>query len=330
MNINDIIFINIAWMNKYQSSHGDMPSGGFRYLKENPNKTVHESWNFKPNEDHCYGYVPRSAQINISNLGAKKDDEFVSGILVVWIARNPRIKETQIVGWYKDAIIHKHAEHVVIEREADYNVGYQIETLCQNVVLIPTDARSFPIPTGKGGLGQSPIWYGGEKKSFKRDVLSYIGKGGSRAKSKGSPRQNDPDKRRKVEQAAIKHATEYFRSPEGGRRQVTSVEKDNVGWDLEAVGDDGEILKIEVKGLSGKDFIVELTPNEYAMMISKDHRQSYMVYIVADALSRIPNAKIFRYNAELSKGNKSIWQSEDDEELQLEERTGARVSIRAT
>ena len=38
---------------------------------------------------------------------------------------------------------------------------------------------------------------------------------------------------------------------------VTSVERDNVGWDLTAVLGERE-LKLEVKGLSGSQVVVEL------------------------------------------------------------------------
>src|SRR5207249_11695586 len=54
--------------------------------------------------------------------------------------------------------------------------------------------------------------------------------------------------------------------------KVSSHESDNLGWDLSAILPEmGIELKLEVKGLSGPDIAVELTPNEYTMM--KKHKQ---------------------------------------------------------
>ncbi|WP_410723360.1 protein NO VEIN domain-containing protein, partial [Burkholderia sp. SIMBA_042] len=76
----------------------------------------------------------------------------------------------------------------------------------------------------------------------------------------------------------------YYESEEGGNRTVSSVEEDNVGWDLTVTGGD-VTLKVEVKGLSGHELCVELTPNEYKQMVSPEHRAMYAVYVVTGALS---------------------------------------------
>jgi hypothetical protein len=49
---------------------------------------------------------------------------------------------------------------------------------------------------------------------------------------------------------------------------IKNVEKDNVGWDLEAKPEiDGVSLCLEVKGLFGSELKVGLTPNEYRILI---------------------------------------------------------------
>ena len=75
----------------------------------------------------------------------------------------------------------------------------------------------------------------------------------------GRPRQPDTLKRIEVEKNAIKVVTEYYTKL---NYTVQSFEKDNLGWDLTATNDRTE-LKLEVKGLSGKDTQTELTPNEF-------------------------------------------------------------------
>lgn len=273
--------------------------------------------------------MPRSAKINISRFGAKRGDAAVDGVTVVWIARNPRTKKTVIVGWYRNAFIHKDADHRRLKRLSDFDVGYQIEAPAVDAVLLPIDARSYIIPTAKepGNLGQSPVWYG-KGEAFNRDVAEYISRGGRRVQRPAkTPRQTDPELRRKVEQAAIAHAIAYYESDEGGCHRVESVEKDGVGWDLEAFSENGTHLKIEVKGLSGKDLVVELTPNEYAKMRSLENRTDYIIYALPEALSSKPMAYIFRHDAILSKGNDLAWVTDDGQRLRIEPIIAARLSI---
>jgi Domain of unknown function (DUF3883) len=314
-------------MTHYRGPKGDKAEGNFGFLKTNG--IAHESWNFEPIRGKVYGYVPRSAEIKISRLGAKRADAAVDGVTVVWIARNPRTKKTVIVGWYRNARIHRDAEHRRLERLSGFEVRYQIEAPASDAVLLPIDARSYIVPTAKepGNLGQSPVWYG-KGEAFNIDVAEYIGRGGRRVeRSAKSPRQTDPELRRKVEQAAINHAIAYYESEKGGSHRVETVEKDGVNWDLEALTEDGVHLKVEVKGLSGKDLAVELTPNEYAKMRSPEHRTDYIIYVLPEALSSKPKAYIFRHDAILSKGNDLVWVTEDGQHLRIQPIIAARLSI---
>jgi hypothetical protein len=322
-----LVYINVAWMARYSGPVGDKAEGNFGFLKTN--ETAHESWNFEPLRGRLYGYVPRSAQIRISRLGANAGDEAVNGVTVVWISRNPRTKKTVIVGWYRNATIHRKAEHRLLKRSSGMNVGYQIETLAEDGFLLPIDARDYPIPTAKerGNLGQNPVWYG-KNASFNSDVLAYVLRGGEMLGRKPkSPRQPDPELRWKVERAAVDHATAHYESKAGGSRAVKSVEKDGVGWDLEATGTDGETLKIEVKGLSGKDLVVELTPNEFAQMQSPKHRENYVIYVLLEALKAEKRAQVFRYDALQSKRGVLVWLNDDGQALRVEERVAARLSL---
>lgn len=115
-----------------------------------------------------------------------------------------------------------------------------------------------------------------------------------------------------VEQAAISAVTEYYTKV---GYQVDSVERDNVGWDLTAVRDNRE-LKLEVKGLSGSDLVIELTPNEYKKM--REHRDTYCVCIVSAALTK-SKLEIFSYVA-----GSDQWESTDRRVLNLQELVGAR------
>lgn len=323
-----LVFANIGWMVKYNGPSSDDPTlGNFGFLKTD---TVgHEAWNFKPLRGKVYGYVPRSAQIRLERLGGARNENLLTGVTVVWLARNPRDKRTYIIGWYKNATVHRSSNSISLARSKSFKVGYQIEAPAISATLLTPDARIFPIPTAKvpGNLGQSPVWYGRDE-SFRAAVRAYIADGKLPVTKRiaTSPKQQDPELRRKIEKAAVAHATEYYASDAGGRREVVSVETLGRGWDLEATAFDGSVLKVEVKGLSGKDVVVELTPNEYAHMISAEHRSDYIVYIVTESLEKSAQAHVFRYDALLSKGKNHVWITDDFRTLKIQPLIAARLS----
>ncbi|GAB04175.1 hypothetical protein M2359_003011 [Gordonia amarae] len=70
----------------------------------------------------------------------------------------------------------------------------------------------------------------------------------------------DPDSNRLVEAAAVGTVTDYL---EARGYDITDVGSKNLGWDLTCVGNDGDIRRVEVKGVSGVTPTVLLTANEY-------------------------------------------------------------------
>jgi hypothetical protein len=119
-------------------------------------------------------------------------------------------------------------------------------------------------------------------------------KTGYRPPARASERQ-DQERKARIEKAAIRACCDYF---ENIGYNVKSVEKENLGWDLEATSDNSQLqLCIEVKGLSGNDFFVELTPNEYKFF--RKQRDNYRLAVVTRALDD-PQLHICRYSAEKS------------------------------
>ena len=331
MTLEPMVFVNIGWMKDYNGpSASDTPVGGHGYLKDG--NLGHEAFNFAVLKGKVYGYVPRSARINLKNLGGSSSDESVTPVTVIWIARNPSDKKTYVVGWYKSASVFKDNNHISLSRSKDFKVNYQIEAPADNVTLLPIDQRLFRIPTSKeeGNLGQSPVWYGG-KDEFRAAIAAYVAADGAFAREpkaglKEAKHQTDPELRKRIELAAVRHATAYYRSKAGGSQVVDSVEKDGVGWDLNVTAPTGAVLKVEVKGLSGRNLVVELTPNEFAKMRSTAHRAQYIIYVVAEALTSEARSHIFRHNAETSKGGDLVWATADGRQLKIEEIVAARLS----
>lgn len=132
----------------------------------------------------------------------------------------------------------------------------------------------------------------------------------------GRPWQPDPIERQKIEQAAIKLVTKHFHAL---GYMVDSVQRDNVGWDLEAISED-EILRIEVKGLSQEKPLIELTPNEYDKM--KKHKESYRIAIVLNALGNNPFLKILSFSPRSAK-----WEDEKGNPASLRKKVGVRITF---
>ena len=122
----------------------------------------------------------------------------------------------------------------------------------------------------------------------------------------------------KVEAAAIDCLLKHFRGRQGIDRQ-----KDKCGWDYEFAAD-GRTLCVEVKGLSGADIHVELTPNEFQAMeramsgtfIEGDYRLA----VVCEALSGAPKLFLFAHDTGMD------WLCElSQQRIRATERVAARL-----
>ncbi len=322
-----ILFVNIGWMKYYRGPSDSDPlnPGNFGYFKKKAGSdrplVGHEQWNFLEQSGAMYGYVPREPGINLARLGADASAQSVDGVLVVFMARDPVEKTLKVVGWYRNATVSRLPRFV--RRYGATQVGAMITARAKDCRRLLVADRGLSIPTAQkapGGVGQSPVWYAERHPEIVRRVWALVGSRAKadtrhRASSGGSPRNPDPEKRLAVERKAMQMAMDYFDDTE-------DVSSRKLGWDIEATSNEGRIF-IEVKGISGKAPVFELTPREYEKM--REHRQRYLLFVVTSALSRDPCIRIFRYRPH---GRKApAWVSEQDETLKVENRTGARCTI---
>lgn len=319
-----VVFINIGWMKKYAGPSPDdqLIADNFGYFKQDKTKKAvgHEQWNFLGTGGHVYGYVPRSAGINISRLGAEREQEAIDGVLVVFIARDPAAQQLKVVGWYKNATV---ARAAIFKRAfGGTKIEAPISAKESDAYVLPVAKRGFAVPTAQrepGGVGQSPVWYAEQHADLVRRVWALVeGKSKySRAQPKAGrpPRNNDPKARLAVEKVAMDWALRYFDDAEDVSRQCK-------GWDVEAVADSEQIY-VEVKGISGPSVSFELTPNEYEKMLL--HKERYLLFVVTEALTRRARARTFRYVA-TAEGD--AWVAEDGEALAVQERVGAWARCR--
>ena len=231
-----------------------------------------------------------------------------------------------IVGWYEQATVYREARDGGMTLNGERH-GYSAEARAEDAVLLPPVARNFNVRSSRtdpgAGFGQKPTWYGADAVDAR--VWAYIQNYGRPKKSGRKlvpPKNLDPQLRRKVEKAAVAHATDYYRSKAGGERHVVSVEPLAKGWDLEASNGSGTLL-IEVKGLLNSQPVCELTPNEYEKMMLPENRASYVVYIVTNALAESPAtplASVFE-----NTGGKA-WETADGRKLLITQKTAAVLS----
>lgn len=319
-----MIFLNVGWMKNYKGLKSDKIVGGGSFVQEHG--YGHEIFNFLPYNGYMYGYVqPISEKIRINRLGASEQDQSVDGVLAVWVSKSPS-SGVFIVGWYKNATVYRDRQPAPKNSNRKYkreNLGYYIKAKAEDCTRLPIDKRVLKIPRGKGGMGQSNVWYADQSghTRFKQNVLDFINEGKisknhEPTKTKnGKVWQPDPYKRQKIEKIAIKMTTTHY----GDLGYVVdSVEKDNAGWDLEATMND-KTLKLEVKGLSREEILIELTPNEYEKM--KKYKDNYRICVVTNALSKRTLLTIFSFSPENGK-----WEDDMGNELKITEIVSAMMN----
>lgn len=71
--------------------------------------TGHEIFNLDRNsvDGRYYGYCPPYGNIDITNLGAQKSDESISGVIVVYTAKIKNSSDREIIGFCKNATVYR-------------------------------------------------------------------------------------------------------------------------------------------------------------------------------------------------------------------------------
>ena len=324
-----IVFFNTGWMTRYEGeSDTDPIQGGGKHVE-----TYHsggEMFNFKPRLKKVYGYVqPVGGTLNLERILASADGDKLEDVTVVWTARHPTKGGTRVIGWYTSATLYRAYQEIDFSRPSSWNwmgreAGYFATAHIENVQLLTPDARTLLVPRGKGGMGRSNVWYADDSPAFIKEVRALIKRYAGGTPPTKPPRQPDVLKRLEVEKKAVELVIDYY---EALGYALKSVEKDNVGWDLEAIHGKSA-LKLEVKGLSGPDLVIELTSNEYKKLNA--HRTSYRICVVTQALTA-PELHIFSYIQEVNKPGATkgpdvagAWVSANGKVLALDEVISAR------
>jgi len=334
-------------MARYQGLEGqpDNIVGGGKWVMEN--KRGHECCNFLPTPsgdvfghfETIKGKIDRA--VSIEKLDASEDADHIDHIDVVWVATNPNGDGRRVIGYYRDARVYRqrqmHEKLPTKQHRLDEVDSYRISARATNARCLALEGRTIVLGRPPGWIGQANWWF--PEQSENPDVPAFIAKVRALLASHSAVADSydaawrklrpstDPDRIALVEKSAIAIVTKHYVGNE-----VRSVEKDNVGWDLEIYQEGAPALgaepvyRIEVKGLSGPETVVGMTPNEYRCV--KEHLDgtlpSYRIAVVTSALSA-PRLQIFAYD-----NVRKSWVDETKKKsvaLQVAEKVAAILSL---
>lgn len=316
-----LILFNIGWMKRYEGvCPKDKIINGGKFVTVNG--FGGEVKNFLPRRGYCYGYVQtRSGNINIEKIGCTSNASYVDGVTVVFTA-TPKRGGRRVVGWYQDARVWRNTQ---FRKHVD-EWGFLVHASMKNCILLSEEERTLLVPNasqGEWGMGEYPVRYiteNDENQQFVKRLRKFISNPVEPVLFKRTKKRSNlanQEKRIAVEKASVTLVTEYY---EECGWECESVESENKGWDLEMSKNHATLL-VEVKGSSGLDVNVQLTPNEYRAML--EHRDNnYRLAVVTNAL-RKPKLHIVSFN----ENNKTWWDQNDDQFI-VEEKIGAKVSVK--
>lgn len=302
-----VLFARIGHMKFYQGPQkGDeRPIGGGSY---NVDELGHEAYNFKEVDGKLYGYfqphMKEPYHLNLKRIDPSTETDQVEDVLVVFFAKNLVGTGQVIVGWYKNATVHKEILRPENQPQRD-NFGYNIVAEKSDSVLLPMSKRRYLIGHGIEGVkagnpGQANAFYAYDDKFKKKesselnswidDAIEYVNtyEGGkidsfedeiheeidhSAFMGGGQGFQSNIVIKRLIEQHAMDMCKEHFIA-KGYTVTDTSLNKP-----YDYIASKGkEKLFIEVKGTQTLGEKIILTKNEVEM--SKKYGDQMVLFLV--------------------------------------------------
>lgn len=275
-----IALVKTGWSDHYE---GGPVLGRYAHIQEFDE--AHERFNFLRHSDgRFYGCLPPIGQSERPPQPRVKDDW-----LLVFVSARDGNGPLTVVGWYEGATFH---EKYIPRPEYSDSDGLELDihgskyNYCLSAYsahLIPTAERTATVPGDR--FRRTPVLYlrgNGKDDAWRRELAEFAESLVS-ARAKSKPSQPwlafpDPERRKRVEEAAINAAKELLQKK---KYHVKDRQKDKCGYDLLARHrKTGAVLHVEVKGTSGQARHFYMSRNELRYMPSPQWR----LIMVCDAL----------------------------------------------
>ncbi len=174
-----VLIARISWMQWYGlTDNVDVPQSTMSYVQRGSGP-VYERFNFRALEKRLFGYfAPSSPDIacNLSRVDENAGDaDHLDDVLVVFMARRPPdLGGGQVVvGWYQHARLYARYQRPQRPRKRQ-DWAYACECAERDAVLLPTAAREWKVPRGKGGMGMAKIRYFDPRSAWMQNILTRI------------------------------------------------------------------------------------------------------------------------------------------------------------
>ncbi|MCB2309709.1 hypothetical protein LGL55_01085 [Clostridium tagluense] len=179
-----IIFCNVTWLKNYIGVSEDNKLSKISGGEKDGNNEVYESYNFQDYNGKCYGYVSnRGGSLHLERFEkATVNDDSVDNVLVIWVAKQAKTGKNVIVGWYKNATLHKYSQEFYPYGGIGRDLYFSMEARSKECFLLPESERAFEIPRSiivekDMGMEKPNIWYaesGYAKTMFIPKVLEFM------------------------------------------------------------------------------------------------------------------------------------------------------------
>lgn len=142
----------------------------------------HESFNLTKNDKGkgYYGYCPRSGKLNTIELGGRREDEFVDGVIVVYTEKIPKSSERKIVAFTDNARVYRDLQHdpslerTITENGKKTDIGYGVRSdILYNLKDYPVELR-IKSSEGRSNLFRMQRFYKGRHKELDEQILAYL------------------------------------------------------------------------------------------------------------------------------------------------------------
>lgn len=298
-----IAVIKVGWSDDYQ---GGPVEAAHKHVKKH--KDGHEKFNFLPGPDgRFYVYAPPVSGYQVAPKPRRSD-----GWLIFQVAKSPSRPGLYLTGWYEGA----NFEGGYVPRP-EYNSkrpSLPLDDLGETffyTLSADTAVQVFPNETPfifpGDHMKRSPIYYlrgNGKKEAWceelvtklltiRRDVGNRTVQRAPLSSSSGGGICADPERRKEVEEAAIKAVCAHFPK---SQFEIHDRQMEKCGFDLlvRSKADARDELHVEVKGTQNKSAHFLMSHREYAYMLGNPRH--WRLAMVTDALGKVPNVEIMGAN----------------------------------